>query len=120
MDLKLAEADKKKMDQLSANKKVFVGGLEPSVDASISHQVQLLDDLKRYFEKLGAVVQDAIVLRNVHTNVSRGFGFITFDSEEMADKFVQINNYTIKGKKIDIKKAEPKQNKERHSRYFSK
>ena len=34
VDVKLAEADKKKMDQLNANKKVFVGGLEPNVDAS--------------------------------------------------------------------------------------
>lgn len=36
IDLKLAESDKKKMDQLNANKKVFVGGLDPKVDASIS------------------------------------------------------------------------------------
>lgn len=35
VDLKLAESDKKKMDQINSNKKVFVGGLEPSVDASI-------------------------------------------------------------------------------------
>lgn len=34
MDVKIAEADKKKMDQLNAYKKVFVGGLEPTVDAS--------------------------------------------------------------------------------------
>jgi RNA-binding protein Musashi len=79
--------------------------------------VYIVGDLKHYFEKLGALVQDAIVLRNVNTNASRGFGFITFDSEEMADKLVRVNNYTIKGKKIDIKKAEPKQNKDRPSRY---
>jgi hypothetical protein len=35
VDVKLAEADKKKMDMLNANKKVFVGGLEQNVDASI-------------------------------------------------------------------------------------
>ena len=34
VDVKLAEADKKKMDLLNANKKVFVGGLEQNVDAS--------------------------------------------------------------------------------------
>lgn len=34
VDVKVAEADKKKMDQLNANKKIFVGGLEPTVDAS--------------------------------------------------------------------------------------
>jgi hypothetical protein len=36
VDVKVAEADKKKMDQLNANKKIFVGGLEPTVDASKS------------------------------------------------------------------------------------
>jgi hypothetical protein len=33
----LAEADKKKQDLRNANKKVFVGGLEPTVDASMLH-----------------------------------------------------------------------------------
>lgn len=42
VDVKLAEADKKKMDQLNANKKVFVGGLEPTVDASTILHVDLL------------------------------------------------------------------------------
>lgn len=75
------------------------------------------DDLKTYFEKYGGV-QDAIVLRDVRTNASRGFGFVTFDSEEVADKCVQDNNYEIKGKKVDIKKAEPKQVSQKQSRYF--
>jgi len=66
--------------------------------------------LKKYFAKDG--VLDAIVLRNVHTNASRGFGFITFESEEAADRCVQRNDFVIKGKKIDVKKAEPKQSKQ--------
>lgn len=33
IDLKLEDSNKKITDQLSANKKVFVGGLEPSIDA---------------------------------------------------------------------------------------
>lgn len=108
VDLKLAESDKKRMDQLSSNKKVFVGGLEPTVDAN---------DLKKYFEKFGGV-QDAIVLRDVNTNASRGFGFVTFDSEEVADKCVQENNYDIKGKRVDIKKADPKNQNQRQSRTY--
>lgn len=104
------------MDQLNANKKVFVGGLEPSIDASIYLKLYILiDDLKTYFEKFGGV-QDAIVLRDVKTNASRGFGFVTFDSDEVADKVVQENNYEIKGKKVDIKKAEPKQVNQKPSR----
>ena len=114
VDVKLAEADKKKMDQLNANKKVFVGGLEQNVDASTCLG-RWVDDLKKFFEQFGGV-QDAIVLRDVNTNTSRGFGFVTFDSEEVADKCVQENNYEIKGKKVDIKKAEPKQINQKQSR----
>jgi len=39
VDLKLAEADKKKMDNINSNKKIFVGGLEPTVDASITPRI---------------------------------------------------------------------------------
>lgn len=35
VDLKLEDSNKKITDQLSVNKKVFVGGLDPSVDACI-------------------------------------------------------------------------------------
>ena len=76
-----------------------------------------IDDLKQYFEKKYGAVQDAIVLRDVKTNVSRGFGFVTFDSEDSADRCVQENRCEIKGKKVDIKKAEPKQINQKQSRY---
>ena len=75
----------------------------------------MVDDLKKYFEAYGGV-QDAIVLRDSRTNASRGFGFITFDSDEVADWCVKENRFEIKGKKIDIKKAEPKQISQKQSR----
>jgi len=56
------------------------------------------------------------VLRDVRTNVSRGFGFVTFDSEEAAERCVHDNNCEIKEKKVDIKKAEPKQLSQKQSR----
>eukprot|EP00826_Nyctotherus_ovalis_P014452 TRINITY_DN1402_c0_g1_i8.p2 TRINITY_DN1402_c0_g1~~TRINITY_DN1402_c0_g1_i8.p2 ORF type:complete len:325 (-),score=100.58 TRINITY_DN1402_c0_g1_i8:93-1067(-) len=108
VDLKLEDSNKKITDQLSVNKKVFVGGLDPSVDAS---------ELRRFFERYGGV-QDAIVIRNVATNVSRGFGFVTFDSEEVAERCVKDNNYKIKGKRVDIKRADPRQARQRQSRVY--
>ena len=50
VDVKLAESDKKRMDQLSANKKVFVGGLDPSVDVRKSYKAFLFP--YRRFEEI--------------------------------------------------------------------
>lgn len=63
-------------------------------------------------------MQDAIVIRNVATNASRGFGFVTFDSEEVAERCVKDNNYKIKGKRVDIKRADPRQARQRQSRVY--
>ena len=82
-----------------------------------SRLISTKDDLKRFFERFGGV-QDAIVLRDVRTNVSRGFGFITFDSEEAADRCVKENNCEIKEKKVDVKRAEPRQINMRQSRTY--
>ena len=103
----MAEADKKKQDQINAYKKVFVGGLESSIDAS---------DLRKFFSQFGVVI-DSIVLRDVATNASRGFGFVTFEEAAVATECVRNNNYDIKGKKVDIKKAEPKMNVQRTRTY---
>lgn len=58
------------------------------------------------------------MIRNVATNVSRGFGFVTFDSEEVAEKCVRENNYKIKGKRVDIKRADPRQARPKQSRVY--
>ena len=42
------------------------------------------DELKDYFEQYGPV-SEAVVLRNINTNQSRGFGFVTFENEEVAE-----------------------------------
>lgn len=39
---------------------------------------------------------------------SRCFGFVTFDNKETVDLLVRDNNYSIKGKPIDVKQALPK------------
>ena len=108
VDLKLEDTNKKVTDQLSVNKKIFVGGLDPGIDAA---------ELRKFFEQFGGV-QDAIVIRNVSTNASRGFGFVTFDSDEVADKCVRENSYKLKGKRVDIKKADPRQTRPRQPRVY--
>src|SRR5690606_4813738 len=53
------------------SKKVFVGGLAPTVTET---------EFREYFEAYGPV-KEAIVMYDRQTNRSRGFGFITFDTE---------------------------------------
>jgi hypothetical protein len=53
------------------NRKVFVGGLNPSTTA---------EGLRTYFEQFGTVSEASVVIDKV-TRTSRGFGFVIFESE---------------------------------------
>eukprot|EP00891_Asterochloris_glomerata_P005238 jgi/Astpho2/5238/gw1.00074.94.1_t len=69
-----------RMRQLSGNttrtRKVFVGGLPPSVDETA---------FRKYFEQFGAV-EEAVVMYDHDNKRPRGFGFISFFAEESVDK----------------------------------
>lgn len=55
-------------------------------------------------------VQDAIILKDIFTGQSRGFGFVTFTEEDVAQHLIRNNPITeINGRRVDIKKAEPKE-----------
>lgn len=56
---------------MTESKKVFVGGLPPSVTEQ---------DFRKYFEEFGKIT-DAVVMFDRETQRSRGFGFVTFDEE---------------------------------------
>ena len=54
-------------------------------------------------------VHDAIILKDIYTGSSRGFGFVTFTNESVAQDLIKNNPVTeINGRRVDIKKAEPK------------
>lgn len=81
-------------------KKMFVGGLPPDVTN---------DTFKSFFEQFGDV-EDSVVILDKDTGRPRGFGFITFVSDETADRVLE--NYEkncINGKWVECKKATPKQ-----------
>jgi len=79
---------------------VFVGGLDFNLTS---------EELKDHFQKNFGEVQDAIILKDIYTGKSRGFGFVTFKDESVAQKLVnEVTVTEINKRKIDIKKAEPK------------
>jgi RNA recognition motif-containing protein len=80
--------------------KIFVGGLDFKLT---------VEELKQHFQQYGEVV-DACILKDVYTGQSRGFGFVTFKDEDVAQNLINnIMVVTINGRKADIKKAEVKQ-----------
>jgi RNA recognition motif-containing protein len=100
VDIKVAEDGKTREKVETSSCKIFVGGIEGTVST---------EELKDFFSNYGEV-KEAVVLRNIQTNASRGFGFVTFEDSRMADQLIRENNCVLKGKRMDVKPAEPKEN----------
>lgn len=80
-------------------RKIFVGGIPKAITD---------DEFKNYFDKFGKVVEHQI-MRDRSTGQSRGFGFITFDSEQAVEEIISKGEMIeVGGKLVEIKKAEPK------------
>ncbi|KAF8393612.1 hypothetical protein HHK36_021856 [Tetracentron sinense] len=83
----------------SKTKKIFVGGIPPSFTE---------DELKEYFSSYGNIVEHQIMLDH-STGRSRGFGFVTFESEDTVEEIISVGKtHELGGKQVEIKKAEPK------------
>ncbi|KAM0018641.1 putative RNA recognition motif domain, nucleotide-binding alpha-beta plait domain superfamily [Helianthus debilis subsp. tardiflorus] len=80
-------------------KKIFVGGLASTVTES---------DFKKYFDQFGDIT-DVVVMYDHNTQRPRGFGFITFDSEEEVDRVLIKTFHELNGKKVEVKRAVPKE-----------
>ncbi|XP_059279466.1 RNA-binding protein 1-like [Lycium ferocissimum] len=79
-------------------KKIFVGGLSANLTQ---------EDFKSYFEKFGRIT-DVVVMHDNVTHRPRGFGFITFDSEDAVEEVMQKNFHELSGKLVEVKRAIPK------------
>lgn len=81
-------------------KKIFVGGLAPTVDEKA---------LREYFERYGEV-EDAVVMYDPHSSRPRGFGFITFcDVASVDHVFLCGVMQELHEKQIEIKRAVPRE-----------
>lgn len=80
-------------------RKIFVGGLASSVTET---------DFKGYFEQFGRTT-DVVVMYDHNTQRPRGFGFITFETEDAVDKVLQKTFHELNGKLVEVKRAVPKE-----------
>jgi len=79
-------------------RKIFIGGLPANCNE---------DMLKEFFASYGSVV-DVVIMYDQQKQRSRGFGFLTFESEESVDRVVREHYVHINGKQVECKKAEPR------------
>ncbi|XP_044485836.1 heterogeneous nuclear ribonucleoprotein 1-like [Mangifera indica] len=79
-------------------KKIFVGGLPPTLTE---------DGFRQYFEGYGHVT-DVVIMYDQNTQRPRGFGFISFDTEDAVDRVLHKTFHDLNGKQVEVKRALPK------------
>ena len=66
-------------------------------------------DLRKHFEHYGEV-KDVQIMRDTNTGASRGFGFITFFRDDIAERLItEVQVAQIGNRRVDIRSADPKQ-----------
>ncbi|XP_010539319.1 PREDICTED: heterogeneous nuclear ribonucleoprotein 1-like [Tarenaya hassleriana] len=80
-------------------KKIFVGGLPSSITEA---------EFKNYFNQFGSI-SDVVVMYDHNTQRPRGFGFITYDSEDSVDRVLHKTFHELNGKMVEVKRAVPKE-----------
>lgn len=81
--------------------KLFVGSLPWAVNN---------DSLRDLFASYGEIVE-AIVITDRDSGRSKGFGFVTFATEEAAQKALEMDGKEIEGRTIVVNVAKPREDR---------
>ncbi|KAF2350035.1 RNA recognition motif domain [Trinorchestia longiramus] len=92
-------ATPKNRGRSNRTKKIFVGGVSQDTSA---------EEVKQFFSQFGKV-EETVMLMDNHTKRHRGFGFVTFECEDVVERVCDIHFHSLKNKKVECKKAQPKE-----------
>ncbi len=81
--------------------KLFVGSLPWSLDT---------EALRTLFSTYGEIT-DVIVITDRDTGRSKGFGFVTFSTEESAQKALELDGKEVEGRTIVVNVAKPREDR---------
>ncbi|KPV72044.1 uncharacterized protein RHOBADRAFT_18684, partial [Rhodotorula graminis WP1] len=90
-----------------ASSKMFIGGLNWDTTD---------DTLKAYFEQYGRIT-NCMIMRDMETGRSRGFGFLTFEDVSSVNA-VMAREHHLDGKTIDPKRAIPRSDTAKTDKLF--
>lgn len=87
--------------KVGSTTKIFIGGLPASVNEAEVHS---------FFSEYGKVVE-AIIMYDQEQKRSRGFGFVTFETEDPVHQLTGQRYVEMGGKQVECKRAEPKESR---------
>ena len=80
------------------SKKLFIGNIDWNATE---------DDLQKLFAQYGNV-EEAVIVKDKFSGRPKGFGFVTYENNEDADKAIaELNDYELNGRKIAVNEAKP-------------
>ncbi len=81
--------------------KLFIGSLPWSINS---------DSLRELFAQYGEIT-DCVVITDRDSGRSKGFGFVTFSTEEAAQKALEMDGREVEGRPIVVNVAKPRENR---------
>lgn len=93
-----SQSDSQKSRRGGNYPKIFLGGLPANATET---------ELRSFFSKYGKVME-VVIMYDQEKKKSRGFGFLSFESEDSIERVCAEHYVTFNGKQVECKRAEPR------------
>jgi RNA recognition motif-containing protein len=70
-------------------------------------------ELNKIFSEFGAITE-AVVIKDKYSKRSKGFGFVTFESDESAENAIaSMNGKEVEGRALKVSESKPREESDR-------